>query len=241
MTLGQKMKALRLEKGLSQPELAAKAGIEQSYLSKLENDKSIPSNDMLRALLDALDVSLETMMADTALEHDYVRLRQIPDVDAWLTRRGVARQAGQRLFLYTCTLFVLVAVTLLYMGQAKQPFGEVHYEYASDGVVLEGEPKDVFRKWRSLLDATREDFHALRHNKEMEMNRRYDELYILSAEYLGPQFVQTVEGGSRFYRLHEEKQIRRSVNDWLRVVGVFFLSAGVIGFFLERRLYRSGL
>ncbi|MBM7071474.1 helix-turn-helix transcriptional regulator [Shewanella sp. 202IG2-18] len=44
MTFGQIIKSFRTEKGLSQPEFAEQVGIEQSYLSKLENDKSLPSN-----------------------------------------------------------------------------------------------------------------------------------------------------------------------------------------------------
>ena len=51
MTLGEQLKKLRNAKDLSQPDLANIAGIEQSYLSKLENDKSIPSNDISRKLL----------------------------------------------------------------------------------------------------------------------------------------------------------------------------------------------
>ena len=50
-TLGQQLKQLRNNKKLSQPEFAQQVGIEQSYLSKLENDKSIPSNEIFRALL----------------------------------------------------------------------------------------------------------------------------------------------------------------------------------------------
>jgi transcriptional regulator with XRE-family HTH domain len=38
MTLGETIKLLRTEQGLTQPELAEKARIEQSYLSKLENE-----------------------------------------------------------------------------------------------------------------------------------------------------------------------------------------------------------
>ncbi|WP_229381076.1 helix-turn-helix domain-containing protein [Shewanella psychropiezotolerans] len=44
MTLGQQLKQFRIDRGFSQPELAELAGIEQSYLSKLENDKSVLSN-----------------------------------------------------------------------------------------------------------------------------------------------------------------------------------------------------
>jgi transcriptional regulator with XRE-family HTH domain len=58
MTLGEQLKKLRNEKALSQPDLADLTGIEQSYLSKLENDKSMPSNDIFRRLLAAYELSL---------------------------------------------------------------------------------------------------------------------------------------------------------------------------------------
>ena len=45
MTLGEQLKRIRVNKGLSQPELAELSTIEQSYLSKLENDKKIFLND----------------------------------------------------------------------------------------------------------------------------------------------------------------------------------------------------
>ena len=81
MTLGEKIKQLRQEKGLSQPELAAEAGIEQSYLSKLENDKSLPSNDILRKILAAFQVSLNDFVTDELVQKDMLRLKQIPDVE----------------------------------------------------------------------------------------------------------------------------------------------------------------
>ena len=40
MTLGQYIKQLRTDMELSQPQLAERMQVEQSYLSKLENDKS---------------------------------------------------------------------------------------------------------------------------------------------------------------------------------------------------------
>ena len=52
MNFGDKIRQLRTDKNLTQPELAAAMGIEQSYLSKLENGKSLPSNDMLQRILD---------------------------------------------------------------------------------------------------------------------------------------------------------------------------------------------
>ena len=55
MTLGEYIKDARAQMQLSQPQLAEQIGIKQSYLSKLENDKSLPSNEVFRRLLNALN------------------------------------------------------------------------------------------------------------------------------------------------------------------------------------------
>ncbi len=62
MKFGQKLKQLRQAQGMTQPQLAEKIGIEQSYLSKLENDKSLPSAEMFQAIYSALEVSPQTML-----------------------------------------------------------------------------------------------------------------------------------------------------------------------------------
>ena len=46
MRLGERLRQLRQARDLTQPELADAIGIEQSYLSKLENDKYVPSADI---------------------------------------------------------------------------------------------------------------------------------------------------------------------------------------------------
>ncbi|MEQ8954557.1 MAG: helix-turn-helix transcriptional regulator, partial [Gammaproteobacteria bacterium] len=51
MNFGEKLRLLRTEKGWHQPELAEKLGIEQSYLSKLENGHSLPSGEILDNVL----------------------------------------------------------------------------------------------------------------------------------------------------------------------------------------------
>ena len=82
MKLGEKIKLLRTEKELTQPELAHKAGIEQSYLSKLENDKAIPSFDIINRVAMALE-STGMGIIDT-LSQSYVEnnLSHIPEVAA---------------------------------------------------------------------------------------------------------------------------------------------------------------
>ena len=55
MTFGQQLRALRLERRLNQKELAAAAGIDVTYLSKLENARlEPPAEETIRRLAAAL-------------------------------------------------------------------------------------------------------------------------------------------------------------------------------------------
>jgi transcriptional regulator with XRE-family HTH domain len=56
--IGQKLRALRLEKNLSLRELAAKAEVSVSLLSQIENGKSMPSVRSLHSIADVLAVPL---------------------------------------------------------------------------------------------------------------------------------------------------------------------------------------
>jgi HTH-type transcriptional regulator, competence development regulator len=57
MAFGQRLRALRLERRLNQKELAAAAGIDVTYLSKLENARmEPPAQETIRRLAAALGV-----------------------------------------------------------------------------------------------------------------------------------------------------------------------------------------
>lgn len=56
MTPLLKIKEIRVEKGLTQIELARKANISQSYLSELESNKKSPTLRQLCKIADALNV-----------------------------------------------------------------------------------------------------------------------------------------------------------------------------------------
>ena len=62
MSFNENLRTLRLARGLTQPILAEQAGIEQSYLSKLENGRSRPSEEVLGRLAQALEVKPETLI-----------------------------------------------------------------------------------------------------------------------------------------------------------------------------------
>ncbi len=55
----QRLKELRLKKGLTQTELGEKVGVKQNTLTNWENGKREPSFENLVKLADLLDVSLD--------------------------------------------------------------------------------------------------------------------------------------------------------------------------------------
>jgi transcriptional regulator with XRE-family HTH domain len=76
MTLGQAIRAVRRQVGLSQKELAEAAGIDQSYLSMIEaGQRSNPGTRIMARLAQALHVSID----DLAARAGYLPLREQPD------------------------------------------------------------------------------------------------------------------------------------------------------------------
>ncbi|MFA8440009.1 helix-turn-helix domain-containing protein [Pueribacillus sp. YX66] len=61
--IGEKVKKIRTEKGLSLSELAERAGVAKSYLSSIErNIQSNPSIQFLEKIAAVLDISVESLI-----------------------------------------------------------------------------------------------------------------------------------------------------------------------------------
>jgi len=61
MNLGKSIQTCRLQRGLSQGDLATKAGISVSYLSMLENSKRDPTVSTVNKIAEALGVPVEIL------------------------------------------------------------------------------------------------------------------------------------------------------------------------------------
>ena len=235
-TLGQQLKQLRNNKKLSQPEFAQQAGIEQSYLSKLENDKSIPSNEIFRALLIALDLSIDEFMKPLVSSHDKVRLMQIPDVELWYKSKAVKSSATQRKVIYLAMFLISIGCALFYAGHKNYVFNERFYEYKSQGVIKTGEPLNVFTHWSNyIIESNREK----RDEKNREMLARRVPSFKLMDEYVGESFVEDVEGGKRVYNANElPRTLSHAGNSWFEFIGIFTAVFGLVLAVLEPKLTR---
>lgn len=68
-TVGARLKSLRLARGYSMRELAARAGIAVSFLSKIEAGKASPTIMSLQKVLEALDVAVGEFFRDGTQEN----------------------------------------------------------------------------------------------------------------------------------------------------------------------------
>ena len=64
MTLGEKIKQLRKERGLSQSVLEKRSGVNAKLLSKYENERIIPTADTLRKIAEGLQISADYLLFD---------------------------------------------------------------------------------------------------------------------------------------------------------------------------------
>jgi transcriptional regulator with XRE-family HTH domain len=63
MTLGERVKRLRLDRGWSQAQLGQKLSVHQKQVSGYERDVHVPSTDLLIRLAEAFDVSLDYLVS----------------------------------------------------------------------------------------------------------------------------------------------------------------------------------
>ncbi len=64
MALGENIKRLRKDKGLTQLKLASEAGISRSYLADVENNRYNPSLDTLHSIANSLSVPVSELLGE---------------------------------------------------------------------------------------------------------------------------------------------------------------------------------
>lgn len=235
MKFGEKIRQLRNDKQLTQPELAQALGIEQSYLSKLENDKSLPSNDVLNRMLDFFAVDVAGLMRDMDPATSN-QMRQIPDVAEHFRHQKQLLIGNQKRWLLLSALMLSLGLALVYAGRVHLFFPDTVYQYKSHGIVLKGEPKEIFR--RPTLVVPDSAGHEARLQITDAIKARTDEEFLLLSEFRGEIFSLPVSGGSRTYYLSGEMQIDPRPSKFVVFLGVLLSVLGLFALILERKLSR---
>jgi len=153
MHFGEKLRQLRQARELTQPDLADSLGIEQSWLSKLENDKCTPSSELLDKIGQVFELSLDQLLAD--VDPNYLRknLATLPEVRGLLQQKKYRLVHNARTWLMAATVCATLGVTLFVAGKNHLLFSDQLYVYESQGVIYESEPEMLFEKKEFILDS----------------------------------------------------------------------------------------
>ena len=235
MRFGEKLKELRNEKEWTQPEMAEAIGIEQSYWSKLENDKSLPSNDIFIRILEVFGLDIADLVDDMD-QSNKNQLRKLPEVADYYHRQKQLIIGNRQRWLFGSAVLVALGSAFIYAGNVHLFFSDVVYQYKSYGVILEAESKEIFRRPHlSISEAAERDERA----KFMDAIRvRVDEEYLLTSDFRGNVYNLEVGGGSRTYYLQDDTEIDPWQSKLVVFVGVLMTMFGLVGLFLEKKLSR---
>jgi transcriptional regulator with XRE-family HTH domain len=95
-SIGERIKALRTEQGMTLAELGGKANLSTSYLSQIERDKTTPSLSTLTLIAKALNVGLRYFFEAEAEAVYVVRAesQDEPALDSPITRQHMTPKVG---------------------------------------------------------------------------------------------------------------------------------------------------
>lgn len=234
MQFGDYIKQRRNELGWTQPEAAAKAGIEQSYLSKLETGKSIPSQDVFQRLVEAFDLDTEAMVG-VLFPAELDRLREIEAVRAHLLQRDDDTRSTARRWLYAGLAMLIAGGGFLGLAQLDRGGAATHYSYQSAGVILPGESLEVFDGVDEEPARAAPDYVG-RVARRDALIARLDERTIAIPEMRGPTFTETLPEGRRIWRLVGAGEVLVPAKfGWALIPGFAFLVGGLGCFFISWR------
>lgn len=237
MTLGEKLRSLRAISGWTQPECADKIGIEQSYLSKLENDKSIPSAEIFDAICAVYKTSPDEIIKD--INKDYVRksLMHIPIVSASTNGNFEDIKNKRKRNIIICASFILASVILFSVSYFQIIANDHVYEYFSHGThhsteinrcLKSNDKEECYLKFTGKFNPN----HFPASTLKIAPNT------LLIKEYRGGKFHIPAGEAFREYRHQSDYEQKGLINKLLLLLSIFMLTLGLLGLFIEARFYR---
>ncbi len=227
MKLSEKIKLLRTSENMTQPELATKAGIEQSYLSKLENDKGTPSYEIIHRIAQAFEMS--GMELINSLSQSYIEnhLSHIPEVAAEYASIKKRQVKRLKFRFIMASLVVVLGVGLFFIGNHAILIPDTEYIYTSKGVIKDNENIYQFQTFKiSDIAETNEELAA----RKKANQSRIDVKKIIVSEHRGTSFVENVDGGRRLFEIEEYRDTNNMYNELISLLGMMMIVAGFFMF-----------
>jgi transcriptional regulator with XRE-family HTH domain len=242
MNFGEKLKQVRAQRGQTQPQLAEALGIEQSYLSKLENDKSVPSAEMFSTIMAGLGLDPAAFLQDLDREVLDTALRHIPAVSQFNTRTVAVQQHSTRRWLYGSALAWIAGFALMLAANDGIFFSNKVYRYTSPGVFLAGEAENIFETYEAILKL-RQDARVISpedHARQLAefQSLRVRPMTVEIPESRGSFYRENAANGQRRFALVKTEFVQPAGNRILQFLGAVIFISGFVGVFIEWRLRR---
>lgn len=242
MNFGERLKQIRTDKGLTQPQFAQLAGIEQSYLSKLENDKSVPSAEMFSTIVSALEMDAASFLQEVDKEALATSLRHIPAVSQFTAGEVAARLNHTRRWLFGSAAAWILGFAMMLAANDGIFFSNKLYKYSSPGVILPGEAENIFSSWREVLAqqllAKLITIEEMGKQSAEFVATRDRPVTVEWPDSRGTVYVEPVENGRRRFELVDTRHIEAPGNRILQYIGAIVFACGFVGLFIEWRLRR---
>jgi len=95
MIIGDRLRAIREDKNLSQGDIEKRTGLIRHYVSRVENGHIVPALDTIEKFARALEVPLYQLFYEGEQPPAPPRLPKISSTDGWGSTRKEARQLAQ--------------------------------------------------------------------------------------------------------------------------------------------------
>lgn len=110
--LSENLKKLRMQKGLSQEELAIKLNVVRQTISKWEKGLSVPDSEMLIRIAEELGVSVTTLLGEEVEEKEQSELKEIAGKLEILNEQFAKRNEHRRKIWRA--VFILLGIFVLF-------------------------------------------------------------------------------------------------------------------------------
>lgn len=145
MDVGERLRRVREARGVSQRELARRAGISNATISQIESNTINPSVGALKRILDAIPMALSDFFAEQVPERDQVFFRAGDMVE--IGRGGVSyRQVGRDL-----SGRALQLIRERYEAGSDSGRIRLRHEGEEGGIVLSGQLEVIVGDQRAVL------------------------------------------------------------------------------------------
>ncbi len=146
MTFGKKLQSLRKEKGMSQDALANQLYVTRQSVSQWENDRTMPSVDLLIKISEIFDTTVDALLGKPETESIPQPMAQAKT----LTDKKSIKTAMR--YEYSTAVIVLVSMALLFLGMSAVMMFIENNIFSLTPEVLAKFSGIIFNVWENILE-----------------------------------------------------------------------------------------